>query len=96
VFGSPPTLYCRRTFSSSESIFKEAALPSFLKSSLSTAEVHIIHLTLLPLNLISFFYIPFKFEKSLHLPEKPTDGMRDFFAAVKILFLCCRNFKDKG
>lgn len=59
VFGSPPTLHRRRTFSPSESIFKEAALSSFLKSILSTAEVHIIQLSLLPLNLISFFHIPF-------------------------------------
>jgi len=29
MFGSPPTIHRRRTFPSSESIFKEAAIPSF-------------------------------------------------------------------
>jgi len=46
-------------FSSVESIFREAAPPSFLKSSLPTLETHNINLSLLPLNLITFFHIPF-------------------------------------
>lgn len=40
VFGSPATLYRRRTFAFPESIFIEAAFPSFSESSLFTVKLY--------------------------------------------------------
>jgi len=101
VFGSPPILDRRRTFSSLEWIFKVAALSSFLNLILSIVEVISYNCLFCPwiyqFLLYTFLNLtnPFTYLRNplLHL----TAGMRDFFyVVVKVLFLCCRNFKDKG
>jgi len=70
VFGFPPTLYRRPTFSSSKLILREVVLPSFLKSCLSNVKVY---------NTICLFYpwilsLPFTylliFDRSIHLLKK--------------------------
>jgi len=83
VFGSPPTLNHRRTFAFPESIFAEAALPSFLESSFSDVKVGSPHLSLLPLNLIPFFHIPFYIWQILQIHEKSDDFVCVIFVAAK-------------
>jgi len=94
VFGSPSTLQRPRTFPCSKSIMKEAAIPDFLKLSLSIAEAHNTssyfalesHHFLSPISLYLtnlFSYLP---NSLLYLTDDCC--LRAFFVAVIFFFFC--------